>query len=76
MIFFFFIWWHGYVLYIKFHLSYNCDLCVCVCVCVCYGLPGGSDGKESVGNVGDPSLIPVSEDPLEKELETHSNSLA
>ena len=41
-----------------------------------YGLPGGSDGKESVGNVGDPSLIPVSEDPLEKELETHSNSLA
>ena len=49
---------------------------MCVCVCVCYGLPGGSDGKESVGNVGDPSLIPVLEDPLEKELETHSNSLA
>ena len=27
----------------------------------CYGFPGGSDGKESVCNAGDPRLIPGSE---------------
>lgn len=31
-----------------------------------FGLPGGSNGKESVCNVGDPSLIPELEDLLEK----------
>ena len=30
------------------------------------GLPGGSDGKESACNAGDPSSIPGFEDPLEK----------
>ena len=40
-------------------------VCVCVCVCVCIlytimGFPGGSDGKESVCNVGDLGLIPES----------------
>ena len=29
-------------------------VCVCVCVCVC----GGSDGKASVCNAGDPGSIP------------------
>ena len=34
-------------------------VCVCVCVCVlCKGLPGGSDGQESICNAEDLSLIP------------------
>ena len=39
-------------------------------------LPGGSDGKESVYNAGDLGSIPNWEDPLEKEMATHSNILA
>ena len=39
-------------------------VCVCVCVCVCVyiymGFFGGSDGKESFCNAGDPGLIPGS----------------
>ena len=38
--------------------------------------PGGSDGKASIYNVGDPGSIPGSEDPLEKEMATHSSTLA
>ena len=38
-------------------LSYNVHL----------GFPGGSGGKESTCNAGDPGLIPVWEDLLEKE---------
>ena len=40
------------------------------------GFPGGSDGKESACNVGDPGLIPGWEDPLEKGMATHSSVLA
>ena len=46
------------------------------------GFPGGSDGKESACDVGDPGSNPGSgrspgrEDPLEKEVATHSNILA
>ena len=36
------------------------------------GFPGGSDGKESACNEGDPGLVPGQEDPLEKEMATHS----
>ena len=38
--------------------------------------PGGSDGKESACNAGDLGLIPGWEDPLEKEMATHSSTLA
>ena len=38
--------------------------------------PGGSVGKEFTCNAGDPGLIPLSEDPLEKEMATHSIILA
>ena len=38
--------------------------------------PGGSDGKESACNAGDPGSIPGQEDPLEKEMATHSSILA
>ena len=41
-----------------------------------FGFPGGSDGKASACNVGDPGLSPGSEDPLEKEMATHSSTLA
>ena len=37
--------------------------------------PSISDGKESACNAGDPGLIPGSEDPLEKEIATHSGIL-
>ena len=40
------------------------------------GFPGGSDGKESSCNAGDPSLIPGSGRSLGKEMATHSSILA
>ena len=40
------------------------------------GSPAGSDGKVSAYNAGDPGLIPGREDPLEKEMATHSSTLA
>ena len=40
------------------------------------GFPGGSDGKESACNVGDPGSIPGEDDPLEKGMVTHSSILA
>ena len=38
--------------------------------------PGGSDGKESASNSGDPGLIPGLEDPLKKDMATQSSVLA
>ena len=40
------------------------------------GFPGGSDSKTSVCNAGDPGLIPGSGRSLEKEMATHSSTLA
>ena len=37
---------------------------------------GGSEVKASAWNVGDPGSIPGWEDPLEKEMATHSSTLA
>ena len=37
---------------------------------------GGSDGKASPHNVGDPGSIPVSGSPLEKAMALHSSTLA
>ena len=39
-------------------------------------VPGGSGGKASAYNVGDPGSIPGWEDLLEKEMTTHSSILA
>ena len=39
------------------------------------GFPGGSDGKASACNAGDPGSILGWEDPLEKEMATHSSTL-
>ena len=39
------------------------------------GFTGGSDGKESACNAGDPGSIPGREDPLEKGMATHSSNL-
>ena len=36
---------------------------------------GGSDGKESACSSGDPGSIPGQEDPLDKEMATHSSIL-
>ena len=38
--------------------------------------PGGLKVKVSASNAGDPGSIPGSEDPLEKEMVTHSSILA
>ena len=38
--------------------------------------PGGSDGKESTGTVGDLDFILGWEDPLEEGVATHSSILA
>ena len=38
--------------------------------------PGGSDGKESARNVGDPGSNPGLEGPLKKEMATHPSILA
>ena len=40
------------------------------------GFPGGSEGKSSAYNVGDLVRSLGWEDPLEKEVETHSSILA
>ena len=40
------------------------------------GFPGGSLAKNPSANVGDAGSIPGQEDPLEKEMATHSNILA
>ena len=40
------------------------------------GFLGGSDGKVSACNAGDPGSTPGWEDPLEKEMATHSSTLA
>ena len=39
------------------------------------GFPGGSDSKEYACNAGDPGSILGSEDPLEKGMATHSETL-
>ena len=44
--------------------------------CLTLGFPGGLNGKESACNAGDPGLIPDREDPLVKEMATHSSILA
>ena len=41
-----------------------------------WGFTGGSDGKESACNMGDPGWVLGQEDPLEKEMATHSSILA
>ena len=40
------------------------------------GFPGASDGKACACNAGDPGSIPGGKDPLEKEVATHSSTLA
>jgi len=40
------------------------------------GFSGGSDGKESACNSGDPALSLAQEDPLVKGITTHSSILA
>ena len=40
------------------------------------GIPGDSVVKNFPANAGDVGSIPAREDPLEKEMETHSSTLA
>ena len=43
---------------------------------VCKGFPGGARVKNPPANAGDVSSIPGLEDPLEKEMATHTSTLA
>ena len=45
-------------------------------ICIYNGFPGGSEVKASAHNAGDPSSILSWEEPLEKEMATHSSILA
>ena len=47
-----------------------------VTISATWGLPGGSDGKESACNAGDPGSIPGPVDLLENGMATHSRILA
>ena len=47
-----------------------------MCLWHILGFPGGSDGKASACNAGDPGSIPGSGRSLEKEMATHSSTLA
>ena len=40
------------------------------------GFPGGSDGKESVCNTGDPGSVPGMGRSSQKQMTTHSSILA
>ena len=51
-------------------------VCLLSTVTTVLNFPGGSDGKASAYSAGDPSSIPGLEDPLEKEMATHSSILA
>ena len=48
----------------------------CLYVLSFWGFPGGSGGKESAHNAGDPGRSLDLEDPLEKGMVTHSSVLA
>ena len=52
------------------------DLCVCVCVCVCIVLTSGSVVKNPLAMWETQIWPPGEEDPLEKEMATHSSILA
>ena len=47
-----------------------------ICIYIFLSFPGGSDGKESACNAGDPGSIPRSRNALEKGIATHSSILA
>ena len=51
-------------------------VCLLSTVTTVLNFPGGSDGKASAYSAGDLSSIPGLEDPLEKEMATHSSILA
>ena len=54
----------------------NCTFSTWPIVQISMYLINGSDGKESACNAGDPGSMLSWEDPLEKEMATHSSILA
>ena len=55
--------------------SQQCVILILILISQVKGFPGGSTGKESACNAGDPGSIPSQEDPLEKGMATHSSIL-
>ena len=63
--------------YSEAHMSYPWhSINFCFPLIFLLGFPGDEVGKESACTVGDPGLVPGGEDPLEKEVATHSSILA
>ena len=60
----------------NYSVSKGKDELVCQQPSLRLDFPGGSDGKASVYNAGDLGSIPGREDPLEKEMATHSRTIA
>ena len=83
---------YSFAIYKRIRNGVGCDipvLCGCrstnhwlclvllpLCKGLSRGFPGGSDGKDSACNAGDLGLILGWEDPLKKEMATHSSVLA
>ena len=58
-------------------ISAHPSVCLSVYLASLPGLPGGSEVKVSACNAGDPRSLPgLGKDPLEKEMATHSSTLA
>ena len=51
-------------------------ICIYIYIYISPGFPCGSEVKASASHAGNPGSIPGSEDPLEKEMATHSSILA
>ena len=70
---------HAYIyIYVYINLFFLEELLLLIfqVVSINMDFPGGSDGKASAYNAEDPGSIPGWEDPLEKEMATHSSTLA
>ena len=59
-----------------YYILYNCILYNYYYYSIQLGFPGGSEGKASACDAGHRIQSPGWEDPLEKEMATHSNTLA
>ena len=66
----------SYTLYFLFQIAFCRTIYFYVVSPLPLGIFGGSDGKESACDTGNPGSIPRSKDPLEKGMATHSKVLA
>ena len=70
----FFTWKNNRLTYFRIYSEILKQILVLLCAIL--GFSGGSDGKESACSAGDLGSIPGWEEPLEKDMATHSSILA